>query len=426
MRMKRRGVALVCAAALALTGALSGCGRDSGGAGGEEAKDVSGGKAEGDIVVWAMGTEGEKLPELAKAFEAENPDAKVKVTAFPWDAAHDKIANSFAGDDVPDVTLVGTTWMGEFATTEDALDPTPDLIDKDSFFPGAWDSTVVNGTSYGVPWYVETRLIYYRKDIAQKAGVQPPTNQAELKAFAEGLKARGGAEWGIYMQPGGQGSWQTFMPFAWQNGAELTSNDDKEFNLDSEEMATSLDYYKSFFTSGVSPTDIQPEQAEQAFIDGRLAAMPSGPWHLGIFEEKGGPGFLDKVGLAVMPKEKSGTSFIGGGNLAVLKKAKNRDAAWKFVAFLSEAETQAKWYEVSTDLPAVKSAWDNPALKADPNIATFGTQLDDVQAPPAVPNWEQVATELDGEIEKVCKADATGPDAAKAMQEKAEKIGTGL
>jgi multiple sugar transport system substrate-binding protein len=416
----------MCAAALALTGALSGCGRDSGGGGSEKAKDVSGGKAKGDIVVWAMGTEGEKLPELAKEFEQENPDAKVKITPFPWDAAHDKVANAIAGGETPDVSLLGTTWMGEFATTKDALDPTPDLIDKDTFFPGAWDSTVVNDTSYGVPWYVETRLIYYRKDIAQKAGVQPPTNQADLKAFAEAMKAKGGARWGIYLQPGKQGSWQTFMPFAWQNGAELTSDGDKKFNLDSDEIAKSLDYYKSFFQSGVAAKDLEPEQAEQAFIDGQLAAMPSGPWHLGIFKEKGGPGFLDKVGLAVMPKEKSGTSFIGGGNLAVFKNSKNRDSAWKFVSFLSKAQTQAKWYQTSTDLPAVKGAWDDPALTADPNIATFGTQLDDVQAPPSVPNWEQVATELDGEIEKVCKTDLTGADAAKAMQEKAEKIGTGL
>ena len=97
---------------------------------------------------------------------AENPDAKVNVTAVPWDAAHQKIASAIAAKQTPDVSMVGTTWQGEFAKTG-ALDPTPaDLISKDAFFPGAWDTTVVDGTAYGVPWYVETRVIYYRKDLA--------------------------------------------------------------------------------------------------------------------------------------------------------------------------------------------------------------------------------------------------------------------
>jgi len=59
------------------------------------------------------------------------------VTAIPWDAAHDKLSTAIAADEVPDVSLIGTTWMGEFAATG-ALDPTPDVVDPTSFFDGAW------------------------------------------------------------------------------------------------------------------------------------------------------------------------------------------------------------------------------------------------------------------------------------------------
>ena len=114
---------------------------------------------EGDIEVWAMGAEGENLGTLAEAFMEEFPDVSVNVTAIPWDAAHDRIVAAIAGGDVPDVSMVGTTWMGEFATLG-ALEPTPDTIDPSAFFEGAWGTTVVDGTSYGVPWYVETRVIY--------------------------------------------------------------------------------------------------------------------------------------------------------------------------------------------------------------------------------------------------------------------------
>ena len=153
---------------------------------------VQEGAATGTIEVWAMGTEGEVLGDFAAAFSDENPDAKVEVTAIPWEAAHEKIANAIASGETPDVTLVGTTWMGEFAKSG-GIDPIPEgLVDEADFFHGAWGSTEVGGTSYGVPWYVETRVLYYRTDLAKKAGWdQAPVSWDELTQFATDLQEQG-------------------------------------------------------------------------------------------------------------------------------------------------------------------------------------------------------------------------------------------
>jgi multiple sugar transport system substrate-binding protein len=419
MRAFPRAGAVVLAAALALTA----CGRDSGDDAAEEAKGVSEGKATGDITVWALGAEGEKLGEIAADFEAENPDAKVDVTVIPFDAAHDKIATSIAGNQTPDVSLVGTTWVSEFAGSG-ALDPTPtDLIDKDAFFEGSWDTTEVDGTSYGVPWYVETRLIYYRADLAEKAGLEPPTNWQELKDFAKGMQTEGGAEWGINLQPGGQGSWQTYMPFAWQQGAELT--DGEKFTFNTEPMQEALDYYASYFSEKISPTELPPNTMEPAFIRGEIGAFVSGPWHMGILRDQGGPEFEGKWAVAPMPEEESGTSFTGGGDLVVFKDSKNRDAAWKFVDFLTQEAQQQKLYELVGSLPAVKTAWESGELSSDPFLKTFGTQLEDAKSAPAIATWEQVAAELDDAIEQVSLGTQDSEAALKAAEEKANAIGTG-
>ena len=126
------------------------------------------------------------------------------MTAIPWEAAHDKIANAIASGETPDVTLVGTTWMGEFAESG-GIDPTPEgLVDEADFFEGAWGSTEVGGTSYGVPWYVETRVLYYRTDLAEKAGWnEPPQTWDELKQFATDLQSKAGVEYGIQLPAGG-------------------------------------------------------------------------------------------------------------------------------------------------------------------------------------------------------------------------------
>ena len=103
---------------------LAGCGGDDG----SSAAGGGNGKASGEVTVWAMGTEGEKLSVLAKDFMRTNPDVKVKVTPIAWDVAHDKLITAVAGNKTPDISQMGTTWMGEFAETG-ALEPVPDSID---------------------------------------------------------------------------------------------------------------------------------------------------------------------------------------------------------------------------------------------------------------------------------------------------------
>jgi multiple sugar transport system substrate-binding protein len=400
---------------------LSACGREDGGGAAEEAAgDVAEGPATGTITVWAMGAEGEELGALAEGFEADNADATIQVTAIPWDAAHDKIAASIAGGETPDVTLVGSTWMGEFAETG-ALDPTPDVIDPDSFFEGAWETTVVDGTSYGVPWYVETRLLYYRTDLADQAGLEPPGTWDEFKEFVRGLQEAGASD-GISLPPGGTGSWQTFMPFAWQNGVELS--DGESWTLDTPEMTEALEYYASFFEEGLAPST-PTTSLESDFIDGRVGAFISGPWHMALLNDQGGPDFEGKYGVAPMPEEDSATSFVGGGDMVVFKDAENRDGAWKFVAYLSDPEVQSEFYGMVGALPSVREAWESGDLAEDPMLAMFGEQLDDAKSPPAVSTWEQVADVIDGEVEKVTVAGAGPAQAVDAMQSGAESIGMG-
>lgn len=419
-----RTVALLAAAALM----LAACGRDEADDSGEgtQAESVAEGPAEGTIEVWAMGTEGENLDVLGQAFMEENPDATVEVTPVPWEGAHDKIATAIASGETPDVSLIGTTWMGEFAQTG-GLEATPeDLFDPDQFFPGPWDSTVVDDTSYGVPWYVETRVLYFRTDLAEQAGLQPPTSWEELKTFAQGLQEQG-AEHGIYLQPGQTGSWQTFMPFAWQNGAELT--DGNEYTLDSPEMIEALEFYKSFFADGLSQdTVLEPGALETGFVDGRIGSFVSGPWHIGLVRDVGGSDIEGKFDVVPLPGKDSGvgTSFVGGGNLAVFTDSDNRDGAWKFVEFLTLPETQQTWYETISDLPSVQSAWEGSPLADDPMVTVFGEQLAETEAPPAVPTWEQLAASIDSDIERAVRGQAEPADAVANMQQQAESIGTGL
>ncbi len=424
----RRTSAITLAGVTALALTVSACGREDAGSGATQTgKAVSSGAATGTLTVWAMGAEGEKLPDLVKEFETANPGVKVQVTAIPWDAAHDKFTTAITANKTPDLAMVGTTWMGEFAGM-DALDPTPGTIDKSVFFDGAQKTTEVDGTSYGVPWYVETRLVYYRTDLAEKAGITtPPTDWDGLKTMAKAMQDKAGAKYGIGLQAGGTGSWQSVMPFAWSAGADLTKDGGKAYNFDSPEVLKASEYYQSFFTDGISDKAAPATPTtEPDFASGKVPMFISGPWMMSAVEKAGGgEKFKDKYDVFQIPADKMSSSFVGGSNLVVFKNTKNRDSAWKLVNWLSDPKTQVKWYGMSTDLPSVKSAWQDPALTADTKLATFGKQLETAQAPPSFPTWEQVVTSFDTEMEKVTKTGSDPAAALKTVQKQAESIGTG-
>jgi multiple sugar transport system substrate-binding protein len=417
-----RTASLLAVLVLALSAAACGGDDDDESAAGT-GTGASAGEASGEITVWAMGSEGEKLDVLAKDFMAANPGIKVTVNPIAWDVAHDKLLTSVAGNTSPDVSQMGTTWMGEFAKTG-ALEEVPDDISIDGTFEGARNTAIVDGTPYGVPWYVETRVLYYRTDIAKKAGVtEPPATWDDLKAMAVAMKEKGGAKYGISLAPN---NWQELMPFVWQNGGEGAT--EEGFSFDSPEVVEALEYYQSFYKEGLtSPSVPEGFDVTQGFIAGTHPMFFSGPWHMSLIADQGGAELEGKWDVAPMPKKETSTSFVGGSDLVVFKDSENKEAAWQFVRYLLDPKVQQKWYTTVSALPSVESAWEGGELSSDKQLALFGEQLKDAKSPPPIPKWEQIAAEVvNTEMEKVMSGGSSPEQGAKAMQEKAESIGTGV
>lgn len=420
MRRSRTTLTLLVLAAVA----LSGCGRSDDTDKPRTADPVGSGPATGTITMWAQGAEAEKLPVLLAEFKKRNPDVTVNVTPIPWSAAHDKYQTAIAGGTTPDIGQLGSTWMGEFGATK-ALAPTPTDLRTDAFYPGAAASTQVGGGTFGVPWYVDTPVLYYRTDLARQAGFdKPPATWADFKALAKAFKEKAGAKFGVSLPPK---DFQAFLPFAWSNGAGLTTGDGSKWTLDTPEMVEALRYYQSFFTEGLadrSPsTDAGAQEA--AFVNGSVPMLITGPYEVAALLKAGGADFAGKFATAVLPKGRTSTSFVGGSNLVVFDKSKNASAAWKLIRFLSEPATQVTWYKATGDLPSVQSAWSDPALRDDPKLKVFGEQLTRTQAPPATTEWTQVQDAANTQFERLTVTGADPTAVAKAIQSSAAAIGTG-
>lgn len=353
------------------------------------------------LVVWAMGEEGKKIAEVARRFERENPGLQVETQAIPWEAAHAKLLTAVVGGIPPDVSQVGTTWMAEFAAMG-ALEPLDDRAaaspnaKPDAFFPGSIRTCQVDGVLYGVPWYVDTRVLFYRTDLLASVGfLAAPKTWEELKEAAARLAARKTADgkkvYGISL---GSRAWTDLLTAVWQNGGDPLKPSEPGFY-------SAMNYYRSFFREGLTPTK---EGADvdifHAFRTGYLPMFISGPWMVEL-ARKELPELNGKWGVALLPGKKTRTSFVGGSNLVVFKDSKNKDLAFRFIEYMSDPRTQVQWMRDTTDLPSVKAAWQDPFFADKPMIQVFGRQMFDTASPPTVPEWEQIASAIDDTMEKV-------------------------
>ncbi len=148
------------------------------------------------IKFWAIGSEVEQIKTLFDEFERQNPDIELEVQQIPWLAAHEKLLTAFAGDATPDVCQLGNTWIPEFGSLGalEPLDPflerTRDVDQKD-FFPGLWETNRMDGHVYGIPWYADTRLLFYRKDMLAQAGwSEPPRTWDDWLAAMRDVKQK--------------------------------------------------------------------------------------------------------------------------------------------------------------------------------------------------------------------------------------------
>ncbi|WP_394217601.1 sugar ABC transporter substrate-binding protein [Halobacillus trueperi] len=373
--------------------------------------------SEGDentVTVWAMGEEGKKLKEFSKDFEEKNEGLTVDVQAIPWDTAHDKLLTAVASGNGPDVVQLGTTWVPEFAEAGALLDLSEYMEDypnfaKENYFDGSVTTMEHEDQVVGIPWYADTRVIYYRKDILKEAGYEEaPKTWDELKDAAQTLADRGEDSYGLDIDRNDQ---ITPFIFAWQNGYEANL-EEGDLNFDSPEFKEAIKYYTSYFEEGISQKQ-EGKDIVEAFKDGSKPMFFSGPWMINIINDQA-PDLEGKWSTAVMPTKETNTSSMGGANLSIFESSDNVEGALKFISYMTDVDTQLSWLEESNTLPSRTEAWEDPVMQENPMYATFGEQLENTKPGLQTEQFERIAQELLAHIERITVG---GADVEKELEE---------
>lgn len=408
MKLTRRS-ALGGASALGLAPLASACGSASAGT--------------RTVEFWGLGREGEVVPELLPGFERENPGVRVRVQQLPFTAAHEKLLTAFAGGSLPDIGQIGNTWLPELQALNaverlDARAAASPVVRQADYFPGIWDTNIVDGGLYGVPWYVDTRLLFYRRDLLRQAGyARPPVTWAGWAEAMAAVKRQGGpGRYGAYLP---LNEYEPLLALAIQGDDPLLRLEEGRGNFRSPGFKRALAFYKSLFTRGLAPAadNTQVANLYDEFARGFFAFYITGPWNIGEFKRRLPAARQDDWMTAPLPGPNGpGAGLAGGSSLVVFSNSRVKPEAWKLVEYLSRPAVQVRFHELTGNLPPRRSAWTEGGLASDIYARAFRDQLERVKPTPQTPEWERIAQELRIVGEEVVRQ-GLGVDAAAARMD---------
>lgn len=377
------------------------------------------------ITFWAMGREAEVVGQLLPEFEQENPEIRVRIQQIPWTSAHEKLLTAFAGDALPDIAQLGNTWLPEMATLgalvplDDLIDHSP-IIEEQDYFPGIWGTNIIDGTTYGIPWYIDTRLLFYRSDILAAAGVtQLPQNWQELKDALKQVKAHVGNERYAILLP--LNEFEPLLAFALQQDTPLLAQDGRFGNFSSPDFKETLSFYSSMFEEGLAPaiSNTVISNVWDEFAKGYFTFYITGPWNIGEFKKRMPEELKDAWNTAPLPGPKGpGASIAGGSSLVVFQTSPHKEAAQKLLEYLSRPDVQTRFHALTGDLPPRRSAWPNNDIYA----AAFRDQLERAKPTPKVPEWERIVTEMRLVTELLVRGQFTIDEATAELDNRTDRI----
>lgn len=379
------------------------------------------------LTFWALGREGEVVAQMMPEFERRT-GIRVHVQQIPWTAAHEKLLTSYVGSSVPDLAQVGNTWVPEFEAINAIEDltgfaATSSKVDQSDYFSGIWATNVVGGRLYAIPWYVDTRVLFYRTDILAAAGYdEMPRTWSEWREAMEKISGEG--RYAILLP---MDEWPQATILALQSGAELVE-DERRGAFSDPEFIRGLEAYVEIFRRGWAPVYSRTQVANRylQFAAGEFAMMITGPWEVAEFRDRLPADSQDDWMTAPLPAPDGepwpGVSLAGGSSLVIFRDSPRKEAAWRLIEYLSEPEQQVRFFELMRNLPARRSAWEAESIRSNPYLGAFRVQLERVVPTPAIPEWERLTTLIAEAAERAIRTGEPVSRVAEQLDARANQL----
>lgn len=298
----------------------------------------------------------EELNEMIQIFEQAHPNIKIKVETAPFGEYFAKLGTLIAGGMAPDIFELNYENFVSFAAKGVLLDLIPlaeadEEFNPDIFYPRAYHAFNFNGMQSGLPETFSTVVLFYNKDLFDKAGLDYPAEDwtwSDAVAAAEKLTDAEADVWGLYSPI----QFWEFYKKAAQNTCSFFSKDKTYVTVNSPECVEALQTMIDFVTKyHVMPTDAEMGglSSGDLFKAGKLAMEITGIWMFAAYKDA--PFEWD---IQVEPGMKEKATHFFANAVSVFAATTHRQEAWEWVKFFTTSPEMARI--------RVKSGWELPAL----------------------------------------------------------------
>ena len=397
-----------------------------------------GGQAGGNELIFSWGRDATGvLPGLIEEFNKQN-EGKIKVTqrVMPQDTGQyfDQIRTEFqAGGGDIDVIGGDVIWPAQFAANGWILDLSDRFTDTDAFLPGPMEANNYDGKVWGVPWYTDAGLLYYREDLLEKSGFSDgPRTWEELKEMALTVKQDSGVRAGFVFQGADyEGGVCNGLEYIRTHGGDvLDPNNPSKVIIDSPEAAAGLATYHSMIADGVSPQAVstykEPE-TEPAFLGGTSVFARNWPYMYALASDpeisKIKP---DQIGIEPIPVSDGNpsSSTLGGWNFFINATSDKQDEAWEFIKFMTDPETLKTNAIEGSRLPPRRSLYEDQEILEKVPVARLGKEaiIDNSTPRPVSPYYSDMSLKLSEQFNAALKGDVSPEEAVKTLQSELQQI----
>ncbi len=320
--------------------------------------------------------------EIFRIFESEHPDLKVARETGPHSstAFHDLLTQKLKNKskDV-DVFLMDVIWPPEFAAAGWA-EPLDDLFppaEQEKFLSGTILANTYKGKIYGIPLFVDSGILYYRKDLLDKYGFNPPDTWPEMIEQAKVIVSKETGR-GIF---GFSGQFKQYeglvcdmMEYILSNGGEILNSDTGKSGLADKPALDAVRFVRDNIIGKAAPTGVlsyQEPESLDVFLQGKAVFHRNWPYAWEISNNPDHSKVAGKVGIARLPHFKGSRSYstLGGWQVGISSYSENKKAAWTLAEFLTTEKVQKLIAIKSGKAPTRKTLYkDAEILKANPHF----------------------------------------------------------
>ncbi|MEH1900891.1 MAG: sugar ABC transporter substrate-binding protein [Nostoc sp.] len=311
---------------------------------------------------------------LIANFESQNPGIKVNWVDVPWAAMENKILTAVSAKTPPDVVNLNPGFASQLAGRNAWLDLDPKVPNdvRSSYLPNIWKASTLNGKSFGIPWYLTTRLTIYNIDLLKQAGInKPPATYAELAQAAQQIKDKTG-KYAFFVTFVPQDSGEVLESFV-QMGVTLIDAEGKAaFN--SAQGKAAFQYWVDLYKKGLLPKEVLTQGHRHAidlYQSGETAFLASGPEFLKTIANNA-PKIAQASGIAPQLTGDTGKKNVAVMNIVIPRDTKQPDGAVKFALFVTNDEHQLAFAKAANVLPStVKALSDSYFKDVSANASTI-------------------------------------------------------